>query len=242
MAVLHKNNRILQRFLTLIEPQNADIQAFRFEKKFILPTHELKHFEMRLAQFGCSTLYEPRWIHNIYADTFDYLHHFENVDGLSQRKKVRFRWYGDPQSHTSITAEIKIKSDDVNRKESMALGSFNLLECDDPNLLFQQIKARYLERDPSSHTWLHAYQPTLQNRYFRAYYSHPLEPIRITIDSPIHYTNIHTQISAIQEDMAIIELKAPSEHPLFSSLIPLQLHKSSKYVEGLSRTDPRYLR
>jgi SPX domain protein involved in polyphosphate accumulation len=236
-------NKLWEWLKNAVRPHFSTPNDFRFEKKFVLPLAELPAFEMRLEQLGYSPLHQARWINNLYIDTFDYQHYYENIDGLSQRKKIRFRWYGSPPGFLPVTAELKIKNDDTNRKESIALGNFDIASTPnfDFNHLFEQFKQRWFEKDAHTAAWIEAYQATLHNRYYRKYYAHPGENIRLTMDTPIFYIQAQTHVSAIQEEFAILELKAPFTQIIDSDIAPLQLHKSSKYVEGLQQTDPRFM-
>jgi hypothetical protein len=84
------------------------------------------------------------------------------------------------------------------------------------------------------------YRATLENRYTRTYLLTADKKIRLTIDTEMSYTNLITGISAKDIEYAIIELKCGLDHPIVNDLLPYTLSKSSKYVEGLMRTDPHY--
>jgi len=94
--------------------------------------------------------------------------------------------------------------------------------------------------NPSSHDLIppRGYRAALLNRYYRQYYMNANASIRITIDTPILYQNAATGIRAEQHKFAIVELKCPKSHIIYTDLLPYQLSKSSKYVEGLQITDP----
>ena len=40
-------------------------------------------------------LYPPRYINNVYLDTYVHSYFFDHVNGVPKRKKVRVRWYGE---------------------------------------------------------------------------------------------------------------------------------------------------
>lgn len=214
---------------------------FRFEKKFVAHINDLIFIENDLFSTGASTIYEPRWINNIYSDFDDMRSLQENIDGLSDRMKTRFRWYGNAFGKINITAEQKIKSDDVNRKNSLKLGEFNFQNHGETAQLFSKISEKLLETDNQGLFWNAQQQhPTLINRYHRTYYMSLDNQVRITIDTDLQYYNCQFETSS-QHDYIIIELKSPSENLISGDLLPLQLSKSSKYVEGMMSTDPEYI-
>ena len=48
---------------------------------------------------------------------------YDNVNGLSQRSKLRYRWYDSEKDRGRM--ELKIKQEDVNRKEYPLFNSVN---------------------------------------------------------------------------------------------------------------------
>jgi hypothetical protein len=64
--------------------------------------------------------------------------------------------------------------------------------------------------------------------------------VRITIDSNLQYYNCQFETVA-QQDQIIVELKSPSKNLISGDFLPLQLNKSSKYVEGMISTDPEFI-
>ncbi len=221
------------------QPKNKS--DYRFEKKFIASINDLMYIENYIQSKGASPIYQPRWINNIYTDYDDMRSLQENIDGLSDRVKTRFRWYGDTFGEIQINAEQKIKSDDVNRKNSIKLDSFNFNSYKEVNTLFSEISERLLHLDQNGIFWNITQQhPTLINRYHRSYYMSIDNQVRITIDSNLHYYNCQFETVA-QQDQIIIELKSPSENLISGDFLPLQLNKSSKYVEGMLSTDPVFI-
>ena len=240
-AAQPKNNTLWTRIINWLKPLESVSAELRFEKKFAIPLHELAAFEMQLARFACSPIHKPRWVNNLYADTHGYDHLNENIEGLSERKKLRFRWYGKQHGEINVTAEFKIKFDDTNTKKSIKLGKINFPREMELHTLFDLCMQRW----DHNQTTLDIMPPTgyraaLLNRYHRNYYMNANASIRITIDTPICYQNAATGIRAEQQKFAIVELKCPKSHIIYSDLLPYQLSKSSKYVEGLQITDPLF--
>lgn len=240
MEALLKNKSLWQRLKTWATPFETKEPESRFEKKFIVPIHELNALETRLEHFACYPIHQARWIHNLYCDTLDYQHYNENIEGLADRKKLRFRWYGSEFGLHSITAEFKIKSDDTNYKRSLKLGKIAYSQNAKLSDLFDQCFKQWQLLAPSDAIIPLDYIPTLYNRYHRRYFMNADDSIRITIDHPVIYRNVQTEVEATQDRFAIVELKCPKHHILFHDLMPFQLHKSSKYVEGIQLTDPLF--
>ena len=221
------------------QPKNKS--DYRFEKKFIASINDLMYIENYIQSKGASPIYHPRWINNIYTDFDDMRSLHENMDGLSDRIKTRFRWYGETFGDIQITAEQKIKSDDVNRKNSIKLGSFTFNAHQETNNLFALISERLLDVDQEGLFWNITQQtPSLINRYHRSYYMSLDNQVRITIDSNLQYYNCQFETVA-QQDQIIVELKSPVKNLITGDFLPLQLNKSSKYVEGMISTDPEFI-
>ena len=71
---------------------------YRFERKFTIPdSYNLKHVESLIKRntFLFREVFHERQVNNIYFDTAAYNDYFDNVLGVSDRKKIRIRWYGD---------------------------------------------------------------------------------------------------------------------------------------------------
>jgi SPX domain protein involved in polyphosphate accumulation len=214
------------------------MNPYRFEKKFLLDPWERDAFMARLSRLGCNEIYHERWVNNLYIDSLEAEAYWDNVDGLSSRSKTRFRWYGESQGRHPIRAERKIKQDDVNRKLTHDLGE---LDTDlAPLLLFQQITQRIQENEAVDFFHSLVLAPSLINRYRRLYFLNADHSVRITIDSDLSYYNPNNGLSAQAQDRIVIELKAPAEHPIAQDLVPSQLYKSSKYVDGLLATQPQF--
>ena len=77
-----------------IEVENND---YRFERKFIIPFY----YQDFIYEIICNShsrfieIFEERVINNIYMDTVNFDIFKENIDGLSNRNKLRMRWYGE---------------------------------------------------------------------------------------------------------------------------------------------------
>ena len=218
----------------------AEGNDFRYEKKYLIPMEELEWLKARVESKGLQPIYHPRYVNNIYADTFNLHHLNENIEGVSRRQKMRMRWYGDALGELKITGEFKIKQEDVNRKHTQKLGVYRRNNTEDIRRVFQDARAKWIEKEADLKPLLGRYRATLENRYARRYLLTADKQIRLTIDTEMSYTNLITGISAKDLEYAIVELKCSVDHPVVNDLLPYSLSKSSKYVDGLMRTDPHY--
>ena len=97
----------------------------RCERKFLisdLSIHEIEDIiSLHPALFG--PIYNERFVNNIYFDNLDFSSYYENIGGVTPRKKVRIRWYGDLTGQIrEPVLEIKKKSGSVGKKEIHSLG------------------------------------------------------------------------------------------------------------------------
>jgi len=87
------------------------MKDLRLEKKFVLGKNKEFFFKKFLLNNYFKKLYPSRKINSIYLDTLDYNFIRDNIDGISDRKKIRFRWYNDDTKN--IFFEIKNKKNFV---------------------------------------------------------------------------------------------------------------------------------
>ncbi|MEP1488859.1 MAG: polyphosphate polymerase domain-containing protein [Algibacter sp.] len=211
---------------------------YRYERKFIIKPEAQYDFLLQLSKSGFSELHYERTINNIYLDDYNFNSVIDNIEGVSNRKKTRIRWYGDILSNSEKVIEFKIKSSDVNRKENIPLLKRKLDSLDNSSSFWEAIKNE-LEANNNHKYYSHqlfTLQPTLINSYRRNYYLNADESIRVTLDrdlfyySPIYQTEAHDQ-------HLVIEFKYNSEQILGENLINnLVLTKYSKYVKGILAT------
>ena len=77
------------------------------------------------SNFYFSVHYPKRQINSLYFDDLNYSSINENLDGVSEKKKYRIRWYGSKNKLNNPIFEIKIKKNFENYKKL-----FNLKELD----------------------------------------------------------------------------------------------------------------
>ena len=99
----------------------VDSSAYRFERKFHAERTSLAKilWMVRSHSYGLFEVYPSRYINNIYFDTNCLKSYVDNVEGVSDRHKIRLRWYGnDREQLTNSRLEIKIKRGVAGFKKS----------------------------------------------------------------------------------------------------------------------------
>ena len=79
------------------------------------------------SDFFFSVHYPKRQINSLYFDDLNYSSINENLDGISEKKKYRIRWYGSKNKLNNPVFEIKIKKNFENYKKLFNLKELNNL-------------------------------------------------------------------------------------------------------------------
>lgn len=213
----------------MANPQNN----YRYERKYVASKQQLFEIEKRLFLNNFKEIYLARKINNIYYDDYKFNSFDENVDGQSERKKFRIRWYGNTHEKSKKTLEIKIKSENVNKKKSFDIGNLTLQNPLISSLeeLNFRVNKILIEEEKRNH-----FIPILYNNYSRKYFYNDQLDVRITIDTNLNFLSLLNKSTSSKNDI-IIEIKHSSKN-LFSmeELLNLQLGKSSKFVTGIINT------
>jgi SPX domain protein involved in polyphosphate accumulation len=181
------------------------------------------------------TQYPLRKVNSIYFDTHDYVSIRENLDGVSNKKKIRLRWYGKLNIINNPSIEIKSKKGFETKKESISIKelnniSFPTLEnlkniTDKINIILKTKKPIY---------------PILTTHYEREYLISLNGKIRATVDFNLKsiFLNNFSQIDIIKnfKNICILELKYPTSSDMYVREklkdITLRLSKNSKFVNS----------
>ena len=169
--------------------------------------------------------------------------YFDNIDGNSDRTKVRIRWYGELYDNIKKpTLELKIKNGILGHKLHFLLKPLNTTtqlnkldivqltsNVDIPQHILAKIKVL---------------TPTLLNRYNRKYFLSADKRFRITIDTnqvfyKICSINRYFLNRCRDNSSIVLELKydrnADKDASYITERIPFRLTKSSKYVRGIEK-------
>ena len=223
--------------------QDPDAESeLRYEIKLVCAPHMLAQARswVRLHPAGFVVAYPPRRVNSLYLDTLQLSSLNDNLDGLSERRKLRLRWYGDGSADVRPALELKHKRNLVGRKKRY------LLPCSlDLTLAWTEILDRV--RASVGEEWQAmlqtVIQPTLINCYQREYYVTRDRDVRVTLDfAQIAYDqrlscrpNLRIQIPVA--DAVVIEIKGGLEQAerlqSIAACFPIPRTRHSKYARGL---------
>ena len=220
---------------------NVNISDFRFERKFFINRLNINEVNkcVNLHPRIFNEIYSQRFINNIYFDSHNHNNYSENIEGSSNRLKVRIRWYGELFGKIkSPVLEIKIKNGLLGKKKSLKINSFDFNNGTDISNILETIDNSKLNID------LKSLKPTLLNRYSRIYFQSIDKRFRITIDNKQEFYSIKNKnnmfLKSIKDfNSVILELKYQEEYDEEANSIvnqfPFRLTKSSKYVNGIQQ-------
>ncbi len=219
---------------------------FRYERKFTVPDNfSLKGIEQFIKHNKAlfREVFHLRKVNNIYFDTVAYNDYFDNVLGVSDRKKIRIRWYGETfGSIQKPVLEIKIKNGLVGDKWSFKLTPF-MLDNSLNNVRLQRVFKDSNLPLPILES-VKMVTPTLLNSYSRKYFISADKKFRVTLDFSLVYYKIEKRFNNFNfkpasDENKIVELKySLKDDSQASSIVtqfPFRLNKNSKYVNGINK-------
>ena len=215
----------------------------RYEIKIVfdrfLRNHESQW--IRLHSAGFIQAYPPRKVNNIYFDTIDLDSLNDHISGISERRKLRLRWYGDAFVFQSALLEVKQKVNRLGWKDSQPIsGSFDCQTMtwnDITTLIKQSSRDGFLQMIEESN-------PVLINHYQREYYKAAYDDeIRVSVDTKLttylqkdnYKPNL--QFALPSEGILILEVKCPLEKsdqiPKLLDEFPARPGAFSKYNQAM---------
>ena len=224
---------------------NERTEELRHERKFLITDHSEKDVEqmIKLHPACFSEIFHQRTINNIYFDTLGFNNYYDNVEGETDRLKVRIRWYDDLLCKIEKpTLEFKIKKGLLGKKESYPLLPFTL----DTNFSKTQIRQSISSEKTPIHVrdLVNSLKPSLLNCYSRKYFLSADGQFRITIDWELTYYRINYSGNtflnrSVDYATTVLELKYDSsletEAKQIGNHFPFAMTKSSKYLQGMER-------
>ena len=222
---------------------NLNISAYRYERKFFIT--ELSKYEVecivKIHPAIFSEIYHKRFVNNIYFDSFNLINYRENIEGASDRIKIRIRWYGKLFGYVKKPIlEIKIKKEFLNKKISIPIKPFILKK----DTKISDILNSNNDLQDSLMIDFNTLKPSLLNKYSRKYYQSCHGNYRITIDTDQSFYQVNKQNNfflnrASDTNTVILELKYGKEYDSEASYIttkfPFRITKSSKYISGVDK-------
>ena len=186
--------------------------------------------------------YAPRQVSSLYFDSASYSCFHQSNAGVSERIKVRLRWYGDLTPATPLTLELKHRANHLGWKSQYALGALDLASLD-----VRALPRRFAEVVlPAERSAVHLLRmPILVTSYFRHYFATADGEIRVTVDGGLRFADQrrsrHLRLSGAgrASDLSVVECKmAPARERDAAGMLrglPQRHGRFSKYCYALER-------
>ena len=209
----------------------------RFERKWLFRSNNYLAMINSLlrSKLFFRTQYPLRKVNSIYFDTQDYVSIRQNLDGVSNKKKIRIRWYGNKNIINKPIIEIKSKKGFETKKESISikeLNNLNLLNLDNLKTIQEILNFKLKQKK--------VIYPVLTTHYEREYFISLNGKIRATIDYNLKsiFLNNLSQIDIVKnfKNICILEFKYPTSLDKYVRKnlrdVSLRLSKNSKFVNS----------
>lgn len=222
-------------------PKPRDV---RYEIKFVAALREMSRLHGWLAtnRGGWRELFPDRVVNNVYLDTCDLRAWVQNQAGDSERRKLRFRWYGETWAGPNGgTLEVKCRRDSIGWKWNARVDwPFDLTRR-----TWQSWRDGLRPFLPGPHRMLLDARPmpSLVNRYERSYYGSRDGRLRLTVDRNVRSwpqlgaARPRLGIPAHAVDALVIEIKcAVADRGAAEQVIhdmPWRVGRHSKYATGV---------
>lgn len=198
--------------------------------------HWLQHSPQRFV-----VPYPPRRVNNVYFDDFEFSAYSQNLAGVSERSKVRYRWYGESRYPGKGVLEVKRKRNMFGWKLRYPIDEPGWSNESSWRDVIASMRAAlpldgrmWLDRNPL---------PTLLNSYRREYFVSSDGAIRATIDTAQRVCDQrfarspNLKYAAALEDTVVVEFKFARQERLRASRMfrgfPLRVGRHSKYMNGM---------
>ena len=224
----------------MITQENFSVTDKRIEIKEVFRPSDLLKLRKAifLSRFSFRTPYPKRKINSIYFDTHDYRSLEDSIEGGSCRTKYRIRWYGNKQSISNATLEIKKKEGHLSWK-ILKKDSFRI--C--PNARTWETFLTHNLSSNCSNWYLLNQQPKSIITYDREYYVSFDGKVRVTIDQNLKsFSQGNSNIPNLNYcrphiAFAIFEIKISQENEsLVKDVLrelPFSAKRFSKYCESI---------
>ncbi|MCP4138925.1 MAG: polyphosphate polymerase domain-containing protein [Chloroflexi bacterium] len=216
--------------------------SLRYELKMVF--NALRLAEVRSWVFSHSfafkEVYPLRYVNNIYFDTQEWEMLDTHINGVNERAKVRYRWYGKTRTPAQGQIEIKVKQGQLGYKklsdfsETLFLNKSNWLE----------ITRQFQDKSEEEFSKLfNVFSPVMINQYKREYYASADKRVRITLDYDMRVfdqtlsSKPNVKYEQPLQNNVVIEVKAEQEyHQRVADTLaqfPIYCQQHSKYLNGL---------
>lgn len=165
----------------------------RYERKWIFNNTNLFFLINALlrSKFLFNFQYEKRKVNSLYFDDINYTSIRENLDGVSEKRKYRIRWYGKKNIITNPNFEIKSKKIFETKKEI-----FILKEIDKLSILEKKNLDKIKDLINNKFKLKKKIFPLLTTHYDREYFISSNKLIRATLDYNLQSRSLNYKIDS----------------------------------------------
>jgi len=153
----------------------------RYEIKLVGAARDYRRVisELALLPAVLREHHPTRIVQSVYLDTPNGRALQDNLAGISERQKIRFRWYGPETERVRGRLERK--------RRSNALGDKDVIQIAEPQLVAGQNRCEFTDAlrtalPEAAREWLHGLEPAQWIRYRRDYFATPGGELRVTVD------------------------------------------------------------
>lgn len=203
----------------------------RIEKKFVFGKFREDDLEKILISNGFLRLYPSRYINSIYLDTLNFDFAKDNINGVSKRKKIRFRWYN--QDFSNIFLEEK------NKQNFQVIKIINkTISIESKDKLIESLKEYFFNLKKKYNNL--NYKFVLKTNYLRSYWISNDKKIRATIDTKLNTSPINNLEYKLDLNETILEFKFSHLYEnnfrnlFFYNNLNLRAKKYSKYLQSFN--------
>jgi len=201
----------------------------RVERKFTSGLFRSDFFKKILFLNSFMPLYENRLVNSIYLDNEEYIFFKKNIDGISERKKIRFRWYNHDKK--------KIFLEEKNKKGFLVTKKITPVNLDLSNNFKSSINL-FMKNNNYNCLRDSNYKCILKTSYVRSYFISHDKKIRATIDTNLNTSSYEYLYNTIFIPETVLEFKySPIDEIYFRNFFKyvassLRAVKYSKYVRS----------
>lgn len=201
----------------------------RIEKKFVYKNGD-ETFKLFILDTFLKKTFPSRVVNTIYFDTNSFHDIWDNINGFSNRKKIRVRWY-DQLDNSDVFIEEKKKINFLTQKKVDKIGNFKD---------FNELKKFLLSEKFLNHEFIVKHKrnikQTIRNQYTRDYFEISNKKLRVTIDKNLKIFN--DDFNFLNLDDVILELKYSVDNSTYVNDLIYKYNfnnrnkKYSKYVNS----------
>ncbi len=209
---------------------------YRFERKWLFSNNYFDLYNKLLkSKFMFRKMYPERKIHSIYFDDFLFSSVRQNLEGESEKFKIRLRWYGQNSEILNYPKlEFKIKKNFMNRKiikDMPNLHNLNIKNIKDIIFINKIVNSVYKKK---------VINPVSTTNYTRSYFISNNSKIRSTVDRNFKvsrfYNNLHIPIYK-KFHKVILEMKYNKNYDNYVinnvTDISNRFSRNSKYINSI---------